>query len=344
LTRQISDATDEYLRSGAFLVAVLVASLCGAAACSEKFTGINEPPSSSAGADSGGAESETGGRPEAGRGGKPGSAGTVSAAGTDSGGKGTGGSGGVIGTAGEVAEAGGGAGGSVVVDPAPVPEEGLELWLRADQGVVQAGQRVTTWKDSSSHRRNAFQSEAAWCPELASDVVGGKSAVVFDGDDDFLELAPLDADFTGGVSIFAVSLQTATGTCDGLFEASNGREIEDLHLGTWNAAPLYEVGDSYLHAADAPTVSGVPDLLTALHYPDTTVQLRRNSATLLEGEVALPPLVTRDEVLIGSSLYDVCTPWAGAIAELLVYSRAVEDEELVEIETYLQKKWGCCGE
>src|SRR5690349_4789362 len=44
LTRQISDATGQGLRSGAFSVAVLVASLCGVAACSEKFTGIDDPP------------------------------------------------------------------------------------------------------------------------------------------------------------------------------------------------------------------------------------------------------------------------------------------------------------
>jgi hypothetical protein len=278
---------------------------------------------------------------EAGRGGKPVSAGT------SSGGKGTGGSGGlggVMGIAGDLPVAGGGVGGSVIVEPLPVPEEGLELWLRADQGVVQVGGLIATWKDSSSHGRNASQSEVTSRPKYANDAMTERSAIAFDGIDDFLKLPAIDADFTGGVSIFGLALQNAASECEGLFEASNGPEIDDLHLGGWKGAPIYEVGVPFLHAADSPAVLGMPQLLSALHYPDANVHLRRNSATLLEAQFELPPLVTRHEVFIGHSLYQGCTPWSGAIAEVLVYSRAVNDEELVEIETYLQKKWVCCEE
>jgi hypothetical protein len=338
LTQQISDATEHDLRSGTLSVAALVASFAFALACTEKFTGIEEPEASS-GSDAGGNDSETGGKPvaQAGRGGKSGAAGS-GGAGTDPGRAGSGGIGGALSVAGI------GAGGAVTIEPAPIPEDGLELWLRADQGVVEVGGVVASWKDSSPHQRNATQSEVELRPKLAKDAMTPKSAIAFDGVDDFLQIAVLDADFSGGVSMFAVAMQNEAKECDGIFEASNGPEVEDLHLGTWKGAPLYEVGAPYLHAGDAPMLIGQAQLLTALHEADANAQLRRNSGTLGQSQFELPPVVTRKEVFIGHSNYVGCTTWSGTIAELLVYSRAVSTEELVEIETYLQKKWGCCEE
>jgi hypothetical protein len=127
-----------------------------------------------------------------------------------------------------------------------------------------------------------------------------------------------------------------------VFEASNGPEMEDLHLGVWQGVPIYEVGTPYFHAAGAPKLFGQAALLTAVHYADTHAHVRRNSQSLGELDLALPPPVPRSEVFIGRSLYTGCATWSGAIAEVLVYSRPVGDQELVEIETYLQKKWGCC--
>jgi hypothetical protein len=316
---------------------LLVASLGVALACTEKFTGIDEP--AAAGGESGGSDTETGGMAvvEAGRGGKP-SGGSGGSGGTSV----DPGPGGSAGMGGNLPVAGSGVGGSVVVEPAAVPEDGLELWLRSDQGVVEVGGVVATWKDSSSHQRNATQSEAGARPKLASDAMAGSSAVVFDGVDDYLQLPALDADFTGGVSIFAVALRNEADECAAVFEASNGSEVDDLHLGVWQGVPIYEVGAPYFHAVSAPKLFGQAALLTAVHYADVHAHVRRNSQSLGELDLELPPLVSRSEVFIGRSLYTNCTTWSGAIAELLVYSRAVSDQELVEIETYLQKKWGCC--
>jgi hypothetical protein len=328
------------LRSGAVSVAALVASFALVLACTEKFTGIEEPEES-AGSDAGGHDSDTSGKPvaEAGRGGKPSDAGGGKDPGLGGGGSGSG-----SGSGGALPVAGIGAGGTVPVEPAPIPEEGLELWLRSDEGVTEAGGVVASWKDSSTHQRHATQAEVELRPKLANDGMGSKSAVIFDGVDDFLELTSFDADFSGGVSMFAVAMQKEAKECHGIFEASNGPEVDDLHLGTWKGAPLYEVGASYLHAADAPMLIGKAQLLTALHDPDANVQLRRNGGSLGNSQFELPPVGSRGEVFIGYSNYVGCTSWSGSLSELLVYSRDVTDEELVEIETYLQKKWGCCEE
>ena len=73
----------------------------------------------------------------------------------------------------------------------------------------------------------------------------GKPALVFAGDD-YLKLPSLPGDFSHGVSIFAVALdQSAAGACSAIFEASNGSEIDDVHLGFWQNAVLYEVADNW---------------------------------------------------------------------------------------------------
>jgi hypothetical protein len=313
-----------------------------AAACTEPFTGIDDPAAAGEASSAGESSATPVGGSNAGGGGKAGGnagrAGTPNTAGSDGGGTSEAGTGGVLNLGGAPLAGMGGMGGSGP-EPVPVSEEGLELWLRADQGVVANQGVVGLWKDSSKNQRDAGQTAGNYRPLLVEGAIG-KAAVVFDGQNDYLKLPPLDADFAAGVSIFAVAYQTSAGECGGIFEASNGSEIEDLHLGSWNAAALYEVGANYAHAAEGSIPFEEVGLFAAVHQPNGVVRLRRNTNGLVDTMFALPPLVARQEVFIGHTLYSGCGPFSGAVAELLLYSRSVSDEELVEIETYLQKKWG----
>jgi hypothetical protein len=309
-------------------------------ACGEEFTGVDEPTAGSggspdggtaSGADAGG-EGATGGVVEAG-GAKP-----VAGGGAISGGRG-----GTTAVAGSGGSAGNG--GSVIVQDPPIPTEGLELWFDANVGVTQAGELVAGWKDNSGHARNALQTAANYRPRLDMTALNGMPALVFDGTDDYLKVPSLPGDFSHGVSIFAAMQQaTDPGICTGFFEASNGPELDDVHLGVWESAMLYEVADSYFKAADYPLVLGKPEVLAAVHQTTGALQIRRDSNALGESTFALPVVVPREQVLIGSTAYAECTPLNGNIGELVVYSRAVSDAELIEIETYLQKKWGCCAD
>jgi hypothetical protein len=348
----MSDASENALRSAsaAQSVVALGVALALATACSERFTGVDDPPVAGAAGSSGSAGTKASGGSSATAGGKSGGAGGRGGASPSLGGDsgdggelidpGLGGSAGL----GGLPPIGGVAGEGGVPEPVPISEEGLELWLRADQGVVLDGGVVASWQDSSQHQRNAGQTAGNYRPKLTENGLGNLRAVVFDGEDDYLKLPPLDADFSGGVSVFAMTYQGAAAECEAIFEACNGREVDDLHLGSWKASSLYEVGANYAHAIDYPIVFDQPQLLAAVHQANGLVRLRRNSNGLIEGMFELSPVVTRNEVFIGRTLYQGCAPFSGAVAELLVYSRAVSDDELVEIETYLQKKWGCCTE
>jgi hypothetical protein len=322
-------------------------------ACGEKFTGVD----AASGGSSGSAGRGSAGRgPVATAGSAAGGDGTTDG-GVDAGGRATtagsaaGGRGGISSVAGgggkpSIAGAGGNGGsGGVVVEVPPVPQDGLEAWFSADVGVQEANGVVATWKDRSAHQRDALQTAVNYRPKLNKSALDGKAAIVFDGVDDYLKLPALPGDFSHGVSIFVVAQQDADdGSCSGFFEASNGAEVDDLHLGFWQSALQYEVLDGYLHPTDAALVVGMPQLLAVVHKTTEAVQLRRNSSGVGEANFALPTTVVREDVYIGHTDYSDCKAYPGSVSELLVYSRAVSDAELIDIESYLQAKWACCAE
>lgn len=315
-------------------------------ACGEKFTSVDPNAGGASGSSQAGSSNTTAG----GEGGEEtgGSASAGKAAGGRGGVNGVAGSGGKV-TGGGVAgtDTGGsaGSGGTPVVEVPPIPLDGLELWFDADVGVTQANGVVSVWKDRSAHQRNALQTALNYRPKLVSDALNGKAAVVFDGEDDYLKLPSLSGDFSAGVSIFTVSQEAVDdGSCSAVFEASNGSEIDDVHLGSWQGALQYEVAADYLHATDHELLVGLPQLIAVVHQTSATLQLRRNSNAMGEDNFPLPATTARQDVFIGRTDYADCKAYNGSVSELLVYSRAVSDTELIEIETYLQKKWACCAE
>jgi hypothetical protein len=321
-----------------------------ALACGEKFTAVDSGTAGAAGKSSGnGGEVTVAGSSVGGEGAADGGAVTGGKAAVGAGGRGgrggtsSVGGGGLGGLAGVAALGGGGTGGSVVVEP-PVPVDGLELWFDATVGVTENNGVVVSWKDRSKNARHALQTAVNYRPKLVADGLNGKPAIVFDGEDRYLKVPALPGDFTRGVSIFAIGEQAVDNGCTGIFDASNGSEIDDVHLGVWESALLYEVYSEWLHPTDEPLLLGEPQLLAAVHQMTGAVQLRRNSSALVDASLPLPVTIPRAEVYLGRSAYQNCVPYVGSLSEILVYNRGVSDAELIDIETYLQEKWACCGE
>ena len=87
-----------------------------------------------------------------------------------------------------------------------------------------------------------------------------------------------------------------------------------------------------------------PELIAVVHQTSTAVQLRRNTSALRDSQFPLPITKEREQVYIARTAYSDCHALSGRIGEILLYSRAVSDDQLISIETYLQKKWACCAE
>jgi hypothetical protein len=343
-----------FRRSVLFAGCWLAAFACGG----QQFSSVDETSAGSAGRSIAGATSgasgdgdgatsgvDVGGKPSGGKaaGGAAGHGGVIGVAG--SAGRAAAGAGGGAGRGGSAGNGGNGGSGGVITVTPPIPLEGLELWFKADAGVTAVSDVVAKWEDASGHARHALQTATNLRPVRDAHGLHDKPAIVFDGTDDYLKLPALPANFEKGLSAFLVAQQDADvddGGCAGFFEASNGSEIDDIHIGVWQGAMQYEVFDQELHPTDYPVLIGAPELLGVVHQPSTAVQFRRNSNSLGEAQVPLPVTIERNQVYLGHTAYANCLALPGRLSEVLLYSRAVSDDELVGIESYLQKKWGCC--
>lgn len=78
---------------------------------------------------------------------------------------------------------------------------GLELWLRGDAAIsYDTSGAVTQWSDQSGNDNHAVQGTAARRPTLLRGVVKGKPAVHFDGSDDYLAIEQLNYAAAGAIT------------------------------------------------------------------------------------------------------------------------------------------------
>ncbi|MDF2522217.1 MAG: hypothetical protein K0R84_2845, partial [Clostridia bacterium] len=91
-----------------------------------------------------------------------------------------------------------------------IPNIGLNLWLKADSGVIQNDAMVSTWEDQSGNGNNVAQNVAEKQPVLVANALRGKPAVRFDGEDDEL-LKKLSKAYSGSSTIALVMKQTTSG-------------------------------------------------------------------------------------------------------------------------------------
>jgi hypothetical protein len=221
-----------------------------------------------------------------------------------------------------------------------IPTEGLSLWLRADRGVTSSGGVVSKWEDASGAGNHATQTANNVRPTLVTEAFGGRPAIAFD-EDDFLRLPAGFSDFSQGLSVFALLSFDESTSCTAAFHLGNGPEIDDIEVGHLNGTYLYEVANEYPQGSALEFKE--PTLLAVIHRPTTSVEMRLNQNLDAAPTVSLPATVERTDNRVGRSLYSSCTSMKGKLAELILYDRAVNDEELVEIERYLQQRYDCCS-
>jgi hypothetical protein len=283
-----------------------------------------------------------GGDPDGGTGATTGSGGSTSGGCSGSNGaSGSGGTNGASGSGGDTSDSGppdsnpGDVRTDVPVTP-PVPVDGLLLWLRADAGISRDVDSVTEWEDQSSAGNDATQPALALRPRFVAAGIADGPSVEFDGTGEYLMLPAGFTDFTSGISIFVVALQHSSEICSALIQLSNGGEVDDITLGQFNGLTLYEVADDYFSGEAFP--SGAPQLLAVVHGRDGAFVVRRNGRPSSAGMAGLPAKIERKQNFVGNDLYEGCGTFPGLISEVLLYSRAVSNDELFTIERYLRDR------
>jgi hypothetical protein len=221
----------------------------------------------------------------------------------------------------------------------PPVSDGLLLWLRADVGVTESNGAISNWADQSGNHLDARQLDPNLQPSWSAAGLSGRPAVMF-ASEDVLALPNGFADFSRGISLFVVASIADVDPCFGLVHLSNGPEIDDIELGRYDGRGAYEVLEAVLSGADYPL--GRPHLISVVHDPDRTASMRFNGGATASSTMDLPRLTTRRSNIVGRSLYADCGTARGAMAEMMIYRRALDDAERIRVEDQLQRRWSCC--
>jgi hypothetical protein len=251
----------------------------------------------------------------------------------------------------------------VVIDE--IPTNGLQLWLKADAGVISNDSSVSRWTDQSGNGNDVIESNLSRQPLLVNNELNDKPVIRFDGEDDRLG-------FTGSKSMTQISLFMVFKNKSGVTGPANypgfvlvtgpgGSFIPGEHFivkmrGFNNTDDIVNIaiaGDATnLIQAVSPNIAKYDEwrninILSDSTIFNTTVRWNGNNASMV---------TVGNDVLISSSLGDVTGSGGGLgstdnfpglgtvrakcdIAELMVYDTVLSNADRLAIENYLDHKY-----
>ena len=224
---------------------------------------------------------------------------------------------------------------------------GLRFWLRADQGIsTDENGGVMFWRDLAQSEPTAplvaVQENPNHRPRLKTrDQFGSQQAVHFDGDGKFLQLTGHLKEANTDERITIIAVVTDESQDDGHREIiSNWRSKEStktsLFLGTtWQGKVRFT--DNFPDAGMLRNPNQ-PSILTAINsrsgatvYQNQRMLAQRN--TLSERDFS-------DPYVIGTQGNYGHEYWQGDIAEILIFTRALDEDECDQVWNYLARRYG----
>lgn len=236
---------------------------------------------------------------------------------------------------------------------AAVVPDGRALWLRGDDVSGPNGGVVSTWSDASGQNNHASQATTTRQPQRVANAINGHAAVAFDGVDDRLDLASnVFAAARTSLTVFAVVKSSdASAHLAGTGSSSAG------YLTTYGSALTLVNGRATVKANNAgaglhlsstnPVNDGAPRLISTVAKPGGSEMHVGCAAQGLSGVAPSAYAYGKSTVGAsdGSSSGASQDPFAGQLAELIVYHRQLSPVERESIEDYLTAKYslGTCA-
>lgn len=201
---------------------------------------------------------------------------------------------------------------------------GLDLWLRADQGVTLVSTKVSAWADLSGKGNNCTQGTDANRPTFVASATNGRPGLSFAGSH------WLDGAFGSTVTIGTLFI-ALTQTGDGApFEAApvatSNTGFSLFRSGTLLARRLSGSDATIAYSTGAyKVISGQYDTSLSRNWLNTT-QGTDNTSTLTLGVCA--------NYRVGE-LYGAALPLTGTILEVIYYNRLLTAAEITAMQNYM---------
>lgn len=235
------------------------------------------------------------------------------------------------------------------VSSADLPRDGLRLWLRADALALTNGTPLASWPNLVTGGGALAQGTLAKQPTLLTNACNGLPAVRFDGSDDWLS-ANIGA-LTSSVTVVAVGrfnhLHQPANDYDYLLRVGNGA-LANAHLSISRCAVGGGNDDKYYSWMGSASYFGPPlegqqwHRIAALHAAEAPRhRLRLDGAAQ---SVADHPQTVPFDGTVELGRYSNPSGFSGHnfkgdIAEVLVYDRALSDEELAAVDRWLGRRF-----
>jgi hypothetical protein len=222
----------------------------------------------------------------------------------------------------------------------------IQLWLKADNGVVTTGSAVSQWTDQSPQSHNLVQATANFQPLLqaASTSFNFNPSVKFDGANDRLayKLGRFMATTSPG-TFFG----TASNALNGGYENLGDLGIDNPHMGTLGNQQIMWMNGSTPVRIDHPTLLTANKSMVLGYFwngggPNVGSGLRQNGVEFNEPNTEATAVGNGGPVdgmfTLGS--YEGVENWTGHIAEVVLYSRNLTTQEKDRVDTYMAIKYG----
>ena len=203
----------------------------------------------------------------------------------------------------------------------PKTVSGLQLWLRADAGVV--GQSGDFWADQSGNANHAFQAAGGAIPRLVPNAVNGLPVMRFDGNSDYLQFTTR---LTTIRTVFWVVKEDAAATSayrSLLGDASS----RDFYGGPGAPGTLWRGNccENFARVVNGQTfIDGLP--------VDGTIATRPRIMSVISA-------VTTGDTAANYFGWMDNQYWWGDLAELIIYNRPLSAQERKSVEDHLRIKY-----
>jgi len=242
-----------------------------------------------------------------------------------------------------------------------IPTDSLKLWFRADRGVTHSDNKVAQWDDQSGNKLHAKLNRGQ--PMLLNSAIGGKPAIHFNGKGDVLEFTGWSPNGLTAMTIIIVSTNTEYQPEPGPGKGDEGGSHSTLQSilnwpqsssdAKWGIVLLsaYQNSVSYrFGTGQNPNINNwkrpapigdSPTMTTAVHDGAT-------EKIYVEGELVWTQ-TDKLATIKNCAAYGYIGRWshggdnsgwfAGNVAEIIVYSKALNDNDRKKVETYLKAKY-----
>jgi len=223
----------------------------------------------------------------------------------------------------------------------------LKLWLDASDTstITHSVGAVSSWGDKSGNGNNATQATGASQPTLTSNSINGKSALVFDGTDDFLT-APtsvMNSCSNTSITVFIVSITSVVKAADVIaLSPFLANPSFSVLLPFSNSLIYFDYTNNStgrLAVAWGGTV-GTPYLWTLDSNSTIQKNIYRNGVQIATTATAsVANFSTTYSLNIGARAA-ASNHFNGSIGEILIYNRFLTNAEKASVNAYLMNKWG----